>query len=448
MIPFLPELPAAPLSAVPLPKALAGGAAGADGERPARDFAGLLDAALPGGAQAVPEAGVEGGTAAAETLEPVPVMRPLGLLATATKAGGEALPSAPMAVLPAPPVPTGTSLPEHGTDVPPAAAPAPALPQPIEPPVAASAFDRACAPLPAGSADSVEDTPALPEAALPEAAPPEAALLALLPAASPVPVAAPAPARAGGAANPARAVPVAAFAAAPAKPAARQPALPLAPAEEDTSANISPAAAGGDQSGASPQPAASAPATPAPQPAVPALAQPAPPAAPLQGPERAETRPPAPQQETTIAQLGELREALRSARPELTLRHAEFGPVSLRIEGAAAAPQDWRAVLASRDPGFVPAIQAALAERAIVASADSAATGGQNGPGSDRQYGFSPGAGQGSSQPYFGQSGGRDEGANSNPQSQQQRRAAPGRATADGAPESETPGQIPRGLFA
>lgn len=444
MIPFLPELPAAPLSAAPLPKALAGGVAGEDGDRPARDFAGLLDTALPGAAQALPEAGVEAGTAAAVTLDPVPVMRPLGLLATGAKAGGEALPSAPTIVLSAAPVSTGTSLPESGSDAPPAAAPAPAMPQPVEPPVAAPTFAPAFAPPPAASANPFEETPGLPDSE-----PPELALLALLPAAVSAPVAnpGPAPARAEDAAR-VRAVAAAAAAAAQARPAARQPALPLAPAEEDASANISPAVAGGDQSGAAPQPAASTAATPAPQPTVSALAQPAPPAAPPPMAEPAAPRPAAPRQESTIAQLGELREALRSVRPEMTLRHAEFGPVALRIEGATAAPQEWRAVLASRDPGFVPAIQAALAERAIAASADSAATGGQNASGSDRQYGFSQGAGQGSSQPYFGQSGGRDEGANSNPQSQQQRRAAHGRATADWAPESEAPGQIPRGLFA
>ncbi|MFN3865046.1 MAG: hypothetical protein ACK4RT_12285, partial [Erythrobacter sp.] len=185
---------------------------------------------------------------------------------------------------------------------------------------------------------------------------------------------------------------------------------------------------------------------PAPQPAaaVPAPAQLAPP----QMAEPAAPRPAAPQQEAAIAQLGELREALRSVRPELTLRHAEFGPVSLRIEGTAAAPQDWRAVLASRDPGFVPAIQAALAERAITAPADSAASGGQSGPGSDRQYGFSQGSGQGSSQPYLGHSAGRDEGAGSHPRHPQQRRAADSGAAAGGAPDSAASGQPQRGLFA
>jgi hypothetical protein len=159
------------------------------------------------------------------------------------------------------------------------------------------------------------------------------------------------------------------------------------------------------------------------QPATPALAQTAP-AQPAPT-ERAEVRGPSASQESTIAQVGEIREALRSVRPEMTLRHAEFGLISLRIEGAAS--QDPRAVLASRDPGFIPAIQTALAERAMAAAADTAGTGSHTGSGSgsgsdQRTYGFSLGSGQGSSQPYLEQSGKRDEGASQH-QRQQQRRA-------------------------
>lgn len=111
-----------------------------------------------------------------------------------------------------------------------------------------------------------------------------------------------------------------------------------------------------------------------------------------------------------IDQAGSLREALREARPAMMLNHAEFGAVSLRLE--AGGSEGWRAVLASRDPGFVPAIQAALAERAVAAaaagaSADTASHGGQN-TGHDHRSGSSPSGGQGSSQPYLGQSGSRD----------------------------------------
>lgn len=136
------------------------------------------------------------------------------------------------------------------------------------------------------------------------------------------------------------------------------------------------------------------------------------PAAPLAAPlaERpADTRPSEarPQLESTIAQVGDIREALRAARPAMTLQHAEFGMVSLRLE--QAAPDQWRAVLASRDPGFVPAVQAALETRTIAASGETA-TGfaGQQGASQNDRYGASPNGGQGSSQPYLGQSGQRD----------------------------------------
>ncbi len=436
MIPFLPELSAAPLSVAPLPKALAGGTGAGVGEgegggRPALDFAGLLDAVLPGAAQTLPGAGGEAGEPVAATPDLVPVMPPLGPLLTGAKAGEATLAPA----LP----PAGTSLPDSGNDLPPAGAPRLS----IQPPVAALAVTSPLGPPPAEATETAVETPAPAEAA-----PPEAALLALLPVALPAPVAAPAPvpvsARAGATADPARPVAVAL----PAAPATRPPALPGAPSEEEAPASLAPAIPASDGAQAVPQPAASA--GPAPQASAPALAQSMPPAVPAPVAERAEPRAPAPQQETTIAQLGEIREALRSVRPEMTLRHAEFGFVSLRIEGAATAPHDWRAVLASRDPGFVPAIQTALAERAVTASSDSAATGGQtgSGSGSDRNYGFSQGSGQGSSQPYPGHSGRRDEGAESNPRGQQQRRVGDGGAVAAGAPESEASGQRQRGLFA
>jgi len=155
----------------------------------------------------------------------------------------------------------------------------------------------------------------------------------------------------------------------------------------------------------------------APMPSTPNAAQVlAPPPATLTtpAPERIEAaRAPTPQLESTIAQVGDLREALRSARPEMTLRHGEFGFVSLRLE--QASPQDWRAVLASRDPGFVPAIQAALAERAVAAASASADSGqffgqpgaGQNGT-SDQRNGASPNGGQGGSQPSPGYFANRD----------------------------------------
>lgn len=434
MIPSLPELsasPLAPAAAPPLP-GLAGGAgagAGEGGGRPALDFAGLLDAVLPGGAQTLPVAEAGGGLPAPALPEPAPVMRPLGMLKGAGLLLPEALPEALPETLP----PPGTALPESGSDLPPAGA----LLPPDEP---------LAAPL-AATAEAEADTPLLPDTPQPEAA-----LLALLPVAAPavLPATLPVPvataARAGGAADPARSVP----AAAPVVVAPRLPALPPEPASEDEApASLALAALASDAPEAVSQPVAASPA-PSPAPSA-APAQPAPPAGPAPVAERVEPRSAAPDQESAIAQFGEIREALRSVRPEMTLRHAEFGFVSLRIEGAAAAPQDWRAVLASRDPGFVPAFQAALAERAVAASSETSASGngaGQGSSSSDQRYGFSQGSGQGSSSPYPGQSGGRDEGASQDPRNPQQRRADDSAAATAGAPDREASDQRQRGLFA
>jgi hypothetical protein len=183
------------------------------------------------------------------------------------------------------------------------------------------------------------------------------------------------------------------------------------------------------EAGAAPTPANPAPANPAP--ATPAAAG-------------------TPDLAATIDQLSAYREAARSARPELTLRHSEFGAVHLRIDAPAAAAGEWRALLTSRDPGFVPAVQAALAERAVAASSESTAahggpSGGRSGDaGSSGQgsgqgsgqahYGFSPGSGQGSSSPYLPQGSG-----------QGRRDAAPS-ATAQDDPG--TAGSPSGGLFA
>jgi hypothetical protein len=188
-----------------------------------------------------------------------------------------------------------------------------------------------------------------------------------------------------------------------------------------------------------------------PQPASPAPVQ-TPPTSPL--PERpADPRasPPAAQLESAIAQVGDIREALRSARPAMTLQHAEFGAVSLRLE--PAAPDQWRAVLASRDPGFVPAVHAALDARAVLAAgeASSASFGGhsgahQNGT-ADQRYGSTPNGGQGSPQPYLGQSGSRD--GEAAPDHRRPSTAAALAARGDSAAEdaaASTPGS--GGLFA
>lgn len=126
-----------------------------------------------------------------------------------------------------------------------------------------------------------------------------------------------------------------------------------------------------------------------------------------------------PQVDQAIEQMTEAREAGRSSRPELLLRHAEFGAVSMRLDAAGG---DLRATLASRDPGFVPAIQAALNERAVAASSESATHNNQRGQdqqsggnssawlggsggGFEQRYGSSPGSSEGPLQPRMEQQG-------------------------------------------
>ncbi|MEO0871245.1 MAG: hypothetical protein AAFY19_04685 [Pseudomonadota bacterium] len=169
--------------------------------------------------------------------------------------------------------------------------------------------------------------------------------------------------------------------------------------------------------------------------------------------------------EQVASQVADAREASRSLRPELTVRHSEFGTVAMRIEPGAtsaatsattpAAPltalSDWRATLSARDPGFVPAVQAALADRSVLAASESgllqsglsqqgqsqqgqshqgqsqggasqrsqdqgtgtnafnaqtnAGFGSASGGGSEPRYGSSPGGSQGPAQPYSGEEG-------------------------------------------
>ncbi|MEL6487852.1 MAG: hypothetical protein AAFQ13_12010 [Pseudomonadota bacterium] len=179
--------------------------------------------------------------------------------------------------------------------------------------------------------------------------------------------------------------------------------------------------------------------------------------------------------EQVASQVAEAREASRSLRPELTVRHSEFGTVAMRIEpgvtstapssatslanSAATAPaampaamptalSDWRATLSARDPGFVPAVQAALADRGVQAASESgllqngltqhgqsqqgqsqngasprsqdfgsgtatnafnaqtnAGFGSASGGGSEPRYGSSPGGAQGPAQPYSSEEG-------------------------------------------
>lgn len=467
MIAFSPDLPVAPGPAM-LPQT---GLLTRDGG--ARlDFAGMVDAALPAELSALPGTPAEVAAPAPDPIA-VPVPATSGLLPIGTMP----MPIVPMPVPVLPPAPAlaarlpngGTILPENGAALPDAAlanaVPPPAL-HSITPAVqdaGRSGADPAeAAPVETVPVDAVAVEADTREDTLPplNVAPPtssgDAAPVVVTVAAAPVLLAAaltiPAPVRA------------------PPRPAALN-AAPLSAAKNPAAMAMQ----GGDSSGTAGEPApASLPAAVAPStdllaklpeeaapvsaPALPsatttplATMQPGgpPPAAPppTAPPPGIDPRPPAPQIENAIAQVGELREAMRAARPELTLRHADFGLVSMRIEATGA--QDWRAVLASRDPGFVPAIQAALAERTIAATADTASTGsnaGQNAP-SDPRYGSSPGSGQASSQPYLGQSMTRDEGSAQHPHQRQQRSTA---TAAEHAGEPDADGAAPRnrGVFA
>lgn len=179
--------------------------------------------------------------------------------------------------------------------------------------------------------------------------------------------------------------------------------------------------------------------------ATPANTAPMPMPAPVQAPANLAN---APNLDGSIEQIGAVRDLARSVRPEMQVRHAEFGAVNIRLD--TSAPGDLRAVLTSRDPGFIPAVQSALAERAVVAAADTSSNTGNNsqGRGGDNpasqhsgqpagqqaNYGSSPGSGQAPYQPYSAQNlrDGRS-GAQASPQG--------------GSADRDSP-QQDRGLFA
>ncbi len=263
----------------------------------------------------------------------------------------------------------------------------------------------------------------------------------------PAPLAASLPVPSGAVEVPTRPLPLARTAAATVRAATPSTSASPAPAEDAPAPAMPSAATPIEALAEAPAQSAPAPAQPSPAPALPAA-----PPMPAAAPERSEAlraAPPAPQLEQAIDQVGTLREAMRTARPEMTLRHAEFGFVSLRLE--QPAPEQWRAVLASRDPGFVPAIQLALAERAVAAAAESGTStghhgGSQNGTG-DQRYGASPNGGQGGSQPYLGQSGQRDGEAAPDHRRPSTAAALAARTEEEGE-AAASPGHHARGTFA
>ncbi|WP_432199736.1 hypothetical protein ACRAQ7_08485 [Erythrobacter sp. W53] len=77
------------------------------------------------------------------------------------------------------------------------------------------------------------------------------------------------------------------------------------------------------------------------------------------------------QLETLIDNLAQARETGRAARGDIVMRHAEFGTIAVRFDHSDG---DLTARMSSRDPGFAPAAQAALAERGqmvVAAASDS-----------------------------------------------------------------------------
>jgi hypothetical protein len=161
--------------------------------------------------------------------------------------------------------------------------------------------------------------------------------------------------------------------------------------------------------------------------------------------------------EQFVEQMADTREAARALRPELTVRHAEFGSVVMRLEAGAS---DWRATLSARDPGFAPAVQAALAERTVTAVSESGPgsnasshkgsdTPSQSGSqssqntsnfssgfgssagGNEARYGSSTGSSQGSAQPYLGEEG--SDGGTNSATDQSDRGPRPGASSPDGA---------------
>jgi len=419
MIPFLTDLPSlnSSMPATTLLPQSGGPVAGAGS-----DFALLLGDALPPSAPLAPAPLPETAFApdAGESASPLPRMALPG--GTILPPAGKSLPpDLPEAALPLPRNEAAGDPPATVPDVTPIAAPPGArLPQAenaapllvVTVPEGSDAPDPASATrIAAGDEPLVAASPVPPSQGVEQAIVPALAMLS-----PPPPLALP-PALPPPLVLPAKAAPQAlrGTAAAPMPPEVTST-LHEAPASVPALVAEMASGAGDDLGSTAAAPSAPAQAAGAPPQAASPLtpATPAPALQPAPAPDRADHRGAlaAPQLESTIAQVGELREALRAARPEMTLHHAEFGFVSLRLEAAGA--EGWRAVLASRDPGFVPAIQTALAERALAVAASAEADpsgaqtgGGQNGAG-DQRYGASPNGGQGPSQPYSSQSGPRD----------------------------------------
>ncbi|MCK0129420.1 hypothetical protein [Erythrobacter sp. F6033] len=152
--------------------------------------------------------------------------------------------------------------------------------------------------------------------------------------------------------------------------------------------------------------------------------------------------------ENAVTQLTEARESGRNLRPEVALKHSEFGVVNMRLEQMAG---DLRATLSSRDPGFLPSLQAALPDRALTLGADmgssassrgheGGSTGQPNG-GTNSSFGGHSGSAAGQSgHPHYGSSTGSTQ-ASSKPSLDHQ-------ASEESDPRSSEHNLTSKGLFA
>lgn len=110
--------------------------------------------------------------------------------------------------------------------------------------------------------------------------------------------------------------------------------------------------------------------------------------------------------EGMIDQLAHQRESARSLRGSMTVTHAEFGAIAIRIEGPS---NDLRAHLSNRDPAFAPAVHHALETRAATSAGDASLTSARHG---EAGQNGSPGSQQSSSQGAWTQANNQSGGEN------------------------------------
>jgi hypothetical protein len=130
---------------------------------------------------------------------------------------------------------------------------------------------------------------------------------------------------------------------------------------------------------------------------------PAPAPAPAQSPATVPLSAPGSQLEQLVEALAVAREAGKGARGDVTVRHAEFGLVAIRLEQVEG---ETRAQISGRDPGFAPAAIAALVDRGSAGLADHPQRSSEH-----PQRGSESGGGASTpGQPGAGGSGGRGSG--------------------------------------